>query len=349
MLRALPVDEFVAYAPISGLAPYLEAVLDDVLRDRPSLRSSAIAVATPGGSGALRHTVSQFLERGQSALTTSFYWSPYATIADENDRKLSTFEMFVPGRTDALHAAALDARMGELASSQGRILLVVNDPCHNPCGYSMTAEDWSNVVEVVRKHAKRVPVTVLLDAAYSTYSPTGLDTPLAALEQIAEDALVLLAFSGSKAFTYYGMRVGALLAVVRDPLERKQVEAALGYACRGTWSNCNRSGMAAVARMLKDGDLSRAVLTERGELTRLLGHRVEAFNQAARRAGLEYPRYDGGFFVTVFAKDAFGTAEAMKRDGVYVVPQPGALRVALCAVPQSVIPDLVNSLANNVR
>src|SRR4051812_15365520 len=57
MLRALPIDEFAAYAPISGLGSYLDAIRDDLFRGRPLLRSAAVAVATPGGSGALRHAV----------------------------------------------------------------------------------------------------------------------------------------------------------------------------------------------------------------------------------------------------------------------------------------------------
>ena len=47
---------------------------------------------------------------------------------------------------------------------------------------------------------------------------------------------------------------------------------------------------------------------------------------------LRYPRYEGGFFVTVFDDDAFGMAERMRKAGVFVVPQKGAVRVALCSV-----------------
>ena len=48
------------------------------------------------------------------------------------------------------------------------------------------------------------------------------------------------------------------------------VESALSYSCRGTWSNCNRGGLAAVTRMLVDPDTARACSAERAALAGLL-------------------------------------------------------------------------------
>jgi hypothetical protein len=60
---------------------------------------------------------------------------------------------------------------------------------------------------------------------------------------------------------------------------------------------------------------------------------------------LKTPRYEGGFFVAVFAEDAPATAARAREKGVFVVPMDGALRVALCATPTSDIPRLVQVLA----
>jgi aromatic-amino-acid transaminase len=78
--------------------------------------------------------------------------------------------------------------------------------------------------------------------------------------------------------------------------------------------------------------------------------RVEAFNVHARKHGLRYPRYEGGFFVTVFHDRPLEKAQAMRAQGVYVVPQAkksggGALRVALCSVAERDVPRLVEALA----
>ena len=347
-VKEVAASEWAAYAPIAGSPAFLNAVVEVAFGSRRRLAAGAVAVATPGGSGALRHAISTFLEPGQALLTTSYYWNPYATIADEQERKVKTFSMFDrQGRLDVL---ALDASLSAVLSEQGRALLILNDPCQNPTGYSMSASDWEGVREVVSRHAAMAPVAVVLDAAYAAYGPAGnLAAPLAALEALSERALVMTAWTASKSFTHYGLRVGALVAVVPDAKERSRVGAALTYACRGTWSNCSRGGMAAVARLLSDPPLRAAVDEERQALVRLLGERVAAFNAAARAAGLAYPRYDGGFFTTVFTRDSEGAARRMRQEGVYVVPIEGALRLGLCSVARGDVDRLVASVSRAVK
>jgi aromatic-amino-acid transaminase len=103
--------------------------------------------------------------------------------------------------------------------------------------------------------------------------------------------------------------------------------------------------MAAVTRLLTDPALSAAVRSERAGLVNLLGERVAAFNREAQRAGLAYPRYDGGFFATVFTPEAQAVGERLRREGVFVVPVDGGVRLGLCAVPASDVPALVGALA----
>jgi aromatic-amino-acid transaminase len=339
-------EAWAAYAPIAGSPDFLEATVDDILGAHPALKSGAIAVATPGGTGGVRHAICTFLDRDQALLTSSFYWGPYGTIADEHGRRVVTFDMFDPrGPADQLNVAALDEKLGALIAEQGRALVIFNDPCHNPTGYSMNERDWRDVAAIIGRHAERGPVTVLIDAAYAAYAPQGIGLGLAALETIADRVLLLIAWSASKTFTHYGLRVGSLIAVVPDAAEQKQVQAALGYACRATWSNCNRGGMLAITRLLREGGLKVDVARERDAAVAELSARVRVFNEAARPAGLRYPRYDGGFFVTVFTEDPKPAAERMRADGVFVVPFQRALRLALCAVAAGDVPRLVERTA----
>src|SRR5687767_705771 len=59
-LREVPPIAAASYAPLAGSAAFLHAVIDDVLRGS-SLAEHAVAVATPGGTGALRHAITTFL------------------------------------------------------------------------------------------------------------------------------------------------------------------------------------------------------------------------------------------------------------------------------------------------
>lgn len=342
-------SDWASYAPIAGMPEFRRAVIDDLLGESMDLHGSAVSVATPGGSGALRHAVANFLEPGQSALTTSWYWSPYKTLCDESDRRLETFEMFTHG--GAFDVGALGAAMGRQLATQGRVLLFINDPAHNPTGYSMTDDDWRAVVEAIGAHCARGPVTIVVDCAYVLYGPRAPRSLCPLLRPLLGKAALLFSWSASKSYTHYGLRVGALVACIGDPRERAMVESALSYSCRGTWSNCNRGGQAAITRLLTDPDLAEACGRERAALKASLLGRVNAFNELARPRGLRYPRYDGGFFVTIFDDSPQEKAAAMRERGVYVVPQTagaggsGVLRLALCAVASKDVPRLVEVLA----
>jgi len=340
----VPAGEWAAYAPISGTPAFLSAVVDDLLGSQPALRDVAIASATPGGSGALRQAIANFLEPGQALLTTSFFWGPYQTMADEADGRVETFAMF-DASTRELDVAALDRALARQIAEQGRVLLFLNDPCHNPTGYSMHADEWQNVVACLLSHADEAPITLLVDCAYFAYNAADPRAFLKELVPLAGRVMLLFAWSASKTFTHYGLRVGALVACVPDERERKTTEAALSYSCRGMWSNCTRGGQVAITRLLSDPALANACDVERAKLKAMLRARVDAWNALARPRGLDYPRYDGGFFVTVFHDAAVEKAAQMKRAGVFVVPQKGALRVALCGVAERDVARLVDSLA----
>jgi len=343
-VHEVPAVEWATYAPIAGSPDFLKAVATDLFKGEPTMLESAASAATPGGTGALRHAIANFLEPGQSLLTTSYFWGPYQTLCDESDRKLATFSMFdAEGKLDA---AALDAALAKQLAEQKRSLLFLNDPCHNPTGYSMRPEEWRAVVDRLLARSNDGPITLLVDTAYFEYAAR--PDPRAFLKELRPlvgKVGLCFAWSASKTFTHYGLRVGALVACVPDAKERASTEAALSYSCRGTWSNCTRGGMSAVTRLLSDEKLRSAADAERAELKKLLGARVDAFNEHAKAKNLRYPRYEGGFFVTVFADDAQERALRMKEKGVFVVPSKGALRVALCSVAEKDVPRLVDALA----
>jgi aromatic-amino-acid transaminase len=80
----------------------------------------------------------------------------------------------------------------------------------------------------------------------------------------------------------------------------------------------------------------------------MLQDRVDVFNAEAT-GRLHVPRYDGGFFVSVFTPDAQVTAAAMRELGVYIIPLDGAVRVALCSTPVTAVPPLVEALEAGVE
>ena len=344
-LDAVPKAAAAAYAPIAGAPAFLAAVVEDTFGTGP-LAAACTAVATPGGTGALHHAVVNYLQPGQALLTPEFYWGPYKTLADHTRRRVETHAMFdADGRFDT---GALAEGLSRQLERQGRALYLLNSPCNNPTGYSLDAVEWDAVAAVLAEAAARGPVTLVVDLAYARFgrgAGAGAHRDWAVhVAPIVEQVQVLVAWSGSKAYAQYGARIGALLAVVPDADERRRAFDALSYSCRGTWSNCNHLGMLAVTALLTDPALRERADAEREHLRGLLAERVDAFNLPAGAARLAYPRYEGGFFVTVGCADPKGVAAVMKQRGVFVVPIGGAVRIALCSTAVADVPRLVEAL-----
>ena len=330
------------YAPVAGMPAFLNATIADVVGAGPLARQ-AVAVATPGGTGAVYQSVVNFLEPGQKLLTTSYHWGPYTGIARNIGRDAETFAMFRPDRTFDIDGfgAALERHV----DTQGRALVVLNFPCHNPTGYTLRQDEWRRVTEVVQNASERAPVTVLLDVAYFMFGGRAARTWIDFIPGLLKNATVLVAWTASKTFTQYGARVGSLIALHPDDAERTQIKNALGFSCRSTWSNGNHLGQRAVTELLTQPELRRRADIEREELVDLLHKRIEAFNAAAEAVGLRMPRYESGFFSMVFVRDGERAAAKMRDMGVFVLPLKGAVRVALCGTPLSQIPRLVDALA----
>jgi aromatic-amino-acid transaminase len=343
--RRVAPEQAAGYAPISGRPDFLEAAIGDVFGEGP-LASQSVAVATPGCTGALHAAVQNFLEPGQSALTSSHYWGSYDAITSYSGRGIDTFNMFDERLRFDLEA--FEAGLAASVAKQGRALVLFNFPCHNPTGYSLDESEWDAVATIVREAGRSAPIAFLLDNAYAAFG-SGANRWVAYVERMIETTTVLVGWTISKSLAQYGARVGALVAAHRDEAERGQLASSLGYSCRATWSNCNHAGQIATTELLTDPVLRANADEERAGLIALLGQRVDAFNEAAGAAGLQYPRYKGGFFVSVFTPDSRVTAERMREAGVYVLPMPGAVRVALCATPVASIPRLVDALAEGVE
>jgi aromatic-amino-acid transaminase len=104
----------------------------------------------------------------------------------------------------------------------GTAALILNTPCHNPTGYSLTAEDWRGLRELVWRHADAgKTLSLLLDPAYVDFhwhEPHALQEEIV-LPLLPLHARVTLAIGWtiSKTFLAYGQRLGTLLMLASTP------------------------------------------------------------------------------------------------------------------------------------
>ncbi|MFY7921315.1 MAG: pyridoxal phosphate-dependent aminotransferase [Gemmatimonas sp.] len=327
--KQLTSAEIAPYAPIGGDPAFL---LNLAQRHWPSLTSLGAGVATPGGTGALALTLKNLLERGNTVLTAAPYWGPYATLAIEAGQTLTTVPY--PDVHVGLDLGAWEAACRDVLDAQGRLLLWLNDPCHNPTGRSFSKADRTALMDMLRDVSSQGPVTLVLDLAYLDYArnPQEVRDALDEYAAFAAEGNVLVGacLSLSKAYTLYGARAGAL---VFPWTHDKALQGALITSCRGTWSNCARGPMSVLNRISKDRALQASLEQEHAQWRTLLAERATAVDAALKAEGFPGAAYDGGFFVTLDGgASPTVTGERMQAHDVFVVPMPEGLRVGICAM-----------------
>ena len=326
--RQLTPMEIAPYAPIAGDPAYLLAL---TRRHWPELGSYGVGAATPGGSGALALSIRNLLEPGQRLLTAAPYWGPYATLASENKVALDTVPY--PAAGAPLDIAAWRTRSEEILRTQGRLLLWLNDPCHNPTGRSLSTADRRALLDMLRGLAPMGPVTLLLDFAYLDYArdPATVRAALDDYRAFGAEGRVLVAasLSLSKAYTLYGARAGAL---VFPWCTEPSLSGALSVSCRGAFSNCARAPMSVLLRIAADSQAQALLAVEHAHWSAVLTERADALDAALRAEGLSAAPWDGGFFIMIEVGDPTAVSERLMAEGVFVVPIPEGLRVGVCGL-----------------
>lgn len=320
--------EIAPYAPISGDPAYLTAM---VQRYWPELSHFGTGCATPGGSGALALSIRNFLEPGQAVLTLAPYWGPYDTLAQENGAHVETFP--IPEAGGAIDALAFMEKAKSILVRQGRLLIWLNDPCHNPTGRSTSPAGRAAILKVLRELCHLGPITLLLDLAYLEYTadPAGVMEALQDYARFGGEGRVLVgaSLSVSKALTLYGARAGALVFPwTRDA----SLQAALAMSCRGIFSNAPKAPQSLMVRLAKDGKAQARLADEHRHWSEKLNARAQALSDALRTGKLPEVPWQGGFFVTLPAEDPLATVGKLKDRGVFVVPIPKGLRIGLCGL-----------------
>ena len=334
VLKSLDPEDYADYAPIGGTAEFKKAIRKAAFGNfEPSCFTSV--VATPGGTGAIRNTISNFSRYGDKVLTSDWFWAPYGTIAQEIGRNITTFELF--DEKGRFNIASFSEKTAELLGAQDRLVVILNTPANNPTGYSLTDEDWDNIIESLKSAAgKDKKVALLVDVAYIDFAgdQDKYRKFLPKLEKLPDNILPIIAYTLSKTLTLYGMRSGAMICMTQNEGIAEEFTRVCEFSSRGTWSNCPRAAMTVLSKIYDDKTLLERVADERSEYRDMLIRRGRAFESAAKEADLEIVPFDAGFFASIPCANSDEIGNELQKDGIFLVPIAKGLRVTVASISE---------------
>ncbi|WP_305848842.1 amino acid aminotransferase [Rhizobacter sp. AJA081-3] len=234
------------YLPIDGIAAYDKAVQGLVFgADSAAVKAGRIAtVQALGGTGGLK-LGADFIKRinpGAKVLISDPSWENHRALFESAGFKVENYPYY-DAKTKGVDFAGM---LGALNAAPAGTVVVLHACCHNPTGYDISADQWSQVVQAVKARG----LVAFLDMAYQGFGE-GIAEDGAVIGQFMDAGLdFFVATSFSKSFSLYGERVGALSVVCESKDEADRVLSQLKRVIRTNYSNPPIHGAQVVAMVL---------------------------------------------------------------------------------------------------
>ncbi len=324
-----------------GLAgdPAFAAAMRGLIFGEGLAEDQVSAVATPGGTGAIRQgfELIKLAGTGATVWLSDPTWPNHPSILDHLDLPKATYRYF-----DAQSCSVdLPAMLEDLAKVKEGDVVLLHGCCHNPTGANLKPADFDVVIDALNA-AGAIP---FVDIAYQGFGD-GLDADAAFTRAIAARCpQFLVAASCSKNFGIYRERTGVLFAVSDDESLRTVTQGNMAFLNRQNFSFPPDHGARLVTMILNDATMRADWEAELEDIrTGMLGLRMQLSD--ALRAETKSDRFSfvgdhrGMFSRLGIAPDAVAT---LRDDhGIYMV---GDSRINIAGLNAQTVPVLAKAIA----
>ena len=329
--KNLPSKQKFAYAASpSGNKEYVNAISKYILEDR--VKNNYKTLATPGGTGAVYTSMKLTLDEGDTIILPKIAWGNYNDMVKQLNLNVIRYDVY-----------DLDDLFSKIDSIDGKVYVLINSPCENPLGFAYSYEQWQKIIDKLNNLNKEV--VLALDIAYIDYASNEPKKFFELFNNINDNVLVLICASTSKSFSFYGERLGAMIAINNNSELVDKVINLSSRLARAVWSNCNNGAMLTVTEVLnKHYD---EYIIERDNAIKMLKTRVNTFISEADECGLVYYPMQDGFFITLKVEDDDYKEELHQRlmdNHIYTLTVNKGIRIAVCSIPLNKIHGLARRI-----
>ncbi len=329
--KNLPSKQKFAYAASpSGNKEYVNAISKYILEDR--VKNNYKTLATPGGTGAVYTSMKLTLDEGDTIILPKIAWGNYNDMVKQLNLNVIRYDVY-----------DLDDLFSKIDSIDGKVYVLINSPCENPLGFAYSYEQWQKIIDKLNNLNKEV--VLALDIAYIDYASNEPKKFFELFNNINDNVLVLICASTSKSFSFYGERLGAMIAINNNSELVDKVINLSSRLARAVWSNCNNGAMLTVTEVLnKHYD---EYIVERDNAIKMLKTRVNTFISEADECGLVYYPMQDGFFITLKVEDDDYKEELHQRlmdNHIYTLTVNKGIRIAVCSIPLNKIHGLARRI-----
>jgi len=325
-----------AYIGLAGNAEFNQAMLDLLLSNTAGY-SRAIAMQTPGASGALRllaDLIASAKPQAKVWLSTPSYVN-HQPIMEAAGLSVDFYSYFNP-ETKQVDEAAMLEQIAKLGPDD---VVLLHGCCHNPTGADISLEAWQQITELALKNG----FLPFVDLAYQGFGQ-GIDEDIAGLRYMADKLPeLLLSCSNSKSFGLYRERCGAAIVIGETLKQANNARAKLFELARRSYTMPPNWGAAIVAEVLAKPQLTQLWQDELNQMSQRMRNLrqtlVDEFTQQSSSERFNYlAQHQGMFSLTGFSQQQ--TEQLREQHAIYVV---GGGRINIAGMAQQDIPRIVEA------
>lgn len=341
-LEAMPAR---GYQPIEGLAAYNQAVQKLLFGDTSPLLADqrVVTIEALGGTGALK-IGADFLKRLQAnakVYISDPSWENHRALFESAGFTVETYPYYDPS-TRGVNFKAMKSCFEGLAAGS---IVVLHACCHNPTGADLSADQWREIVAIVRSRG----LVAFVDMAYQGFAD-GIEADAIAARLFADSGLPFFVSSSfSKSFSLYGERVGALSIVTASKEESARVLSQVKRVVRTNYSNPPTHGGAVVAAVLSNPELRKMWEDElagmRERIRAMRTSLVEKLRARGVKQDFSFVAHQRGMFS--YTGLTAEQVERMKNEFAIYAVSTG--RICLAALNQSNIDYVADAIATIVQ
>jgi aromatic-amino-acid transaminase len=328
------------YLPIEGLGAYDKAVQELVFGADSAViqEKRAVTVQALGGTGALK-IGADFLKRfspDSQVYISDPSWENHRALFESAGFTVNTYAYYDP----ATKGVNFEGMLADLKAMPEGAIVLLHACCHNPTGAELNADQWGQVIQVVRAN-NLIP---FLDMAYQGFGD-GITEDGAVVRRFTETAgPLLISNSFSKSFSLYGERVGALSVVASTTEEAARLLSQLKRIVRTNYSNPPTHGGKVVATVLSTPELRQLwedeLATMRVRIKQMRDALVQKLADKAPGTDFSFVREQVGMFsYSGLTKDQ---VEKLRAESIYAVDTG---RICVAALNSKNIDTVVDAIA----
>ncbi|WP_197916811.1 amino acid aminotransferase [Thiosulfatihalobacter marinus] len=244
-----------AYVGLAGDPAYGTAMTDLLLADSVA-RERLAAVATPGGTGAVRQAFElvRLANPDVRVFVSDPTWPNHVSILGYLGIPVVKYRYF----DSETRAVDFEGMMEDLADVTSDDVVLLHGCCHNPTGANLNLTQWQAVIDLINEKG----CLPMIDIAYQGFGD-GLEEDAAATRLVASSVPeLLIAASCSKNFGIYRERTGLLIAMGEKADTTAITQGNLNHLNRQNYSFPPDHGARVVTEILTDPELKADWMAE---------------------------------------------------------------------------------------